>query len=178
MQSRFLLALGLLALAALGTQVFGAQVVAQRETPTADTTTTQGILGPGAYIYQTRLDSASCEPDSTSGFVTSYYATIDGVPAARSMRMSLLNSAHWPSWSITVREDGTIVGHADQEDSRGVRMGASHFEVRVDGSRFTGRGYREYTQRVGSENRRCRNSYDALLRRIDIEMTPPRGRGR
>lgn len=168
MKARLLLTLGFLALAALGTEM----VVAQ------DDATTQGILGPGAYIYQTRLDTASCEPDSTSGFVTTYYATIDGVPAARSMQMNLLNSPHWPTWSITIAEDGTVVGHADQENSRGVNMGRSHFEVRLDGTRFVGRGFREYTARVGGEMRRCRNSYDALLRRIDVDVPAPRGRRR
>ncbi len=129
--------------------------VAARDTAGAQDT--QGVLGPGLYVFQTRLDRATCEDDSETGYVTSYFAAIDGTPASRRMSMKLTNSTHWPEWQLTIAPDGQIVATATN--------GSLHqrAEMRPNGSRFTGRGYREYQGRGG---RRCRFEYDALLRKL------------
>jgi hypothetical protein len=44
----------------------------------------------------------------------------------------------------------------------------SHFEVVQDGPRFKGTGYRSYNGSLGGKPTRCKVSYDALLRRVDI----------
>ncbi len=128
----------------------------------------QEVLGPGAYIYQTRLDRATCEEDSNTGYVTSYFAAIDGVPGDRQMRMSLVNTEFWPRWMLTVRPDGTLVGEATMHNRQGPNVARSHFELRRNGSQLVGRGYREYWRTIDGERRRCRNDFDALLRRLDL----------
>lgn len=125
----------------------------------------QRILGPGTYVYQTRLDNATCQDNSTSGFVTSYFAAIDGIPGAWEMQMNLLNSEFWPEWTITVR-DGTIVGDATMRGRSGNAAPRSHFEVTRDGDQFEGRGWREYTMTTNGVSRRCRNEFDVLLRQL------------
>jgi hypothetical protein len=121
---------------------------------------TQGVLGPGLYVFQTRLDEATCEPDSMTGYVTSYFAAIDGTPGSTRMTMKLTNSEHWPEWELRVSADGTIRASA--------RNGAleQSATMRPDGSRFTGRGFRTYDKMVRGQRRRCRNEYDALLRKL------------
>jgi hypothetical protein len=42
--------------------------------------------------------------------------------------------------------------------------------MRRDGQRFVGEGARSYTATIDGERRRCSVSYDALLRRIDLEL--------
>ena len=150
-------------LVALGTLVavmacFEADGLAQRRSARASGT--QGVLGPGLYVFQTRLDTATCEEDSTSGYVTSYFAAIDGTPASLTMTMQLTNSEHWPRWELTIDPNGRIRGMA--------RNGAleQQFELTRDGSRFTGRGHRTYDKRVDGRMQRCRNEYDALLRKL------------
>lgn len=121
---------------------------------------TQGVLGPGLYVFQTRLDEATCEADSNSGFVTSYFAAIDGVPGSTTMTMKLQNSQFWPEWQLNIASDGTIRATA--------RNGAleQSATMRLNGSRFTGRGFRTYDQTVRGQRRRCRMEYDALLRKL------------
>ncbi len=120
----------------------------------------QAVLGPGLYVFQTRLDEATCEPDSMDGFVTSYFAAIDGVPGSARMTMKLQNSQHWPEWQLDISADGTIRASA--------RNGAleQSATMRPNGSRFTGRGFRTYDQTVRGQRRRCRMEYDALLRKL------------
>ena len=121
----------------------------------------QEILGPGLYIYQTRITGATCNDATQTGFVNSYVATIDGIPRSPSMEMTLTNSEYWKTWDITVR-NGTIVGEAR------VRNRSAHFEVRRRGSRFTGTGHRIYQSTVDGNRMRCRIEFDALLRRVDV----------
>lgn len=124
---------------------------------------TQSILGPGLYVFQTRIISATCNDATRTGFVSSYYAAIDGIPASRTMRMNLINSQFWPRWNLQVNPP-TITGEARQPRVDGV----SRFEIRVDGSnRFTGRGTREYRSTVDGHAMRCAIQYDTLLKRID-----------
>jgi len=118
----------------------------------------QEVLGPGIYIYQTRITEATCNDATRTGYVDSYVAAINGIPGASSMDMMLTNSEYWKEWDLTVQANGMIVGQAR------VRNRSARFEVRRNGTRFTGTGNRVYT----SNGQRCTIEYDALLRRIDV----------
>lgn len=130
----------------------------------------QRVLGPGAYVYQTRLDTATCEDDSNSGYTNSFFAAIDGVPGAADMRMSLVNSEYWPRWTLNVSANGTVTGDATMRGQTGPNAARSHFEIQRRGDHLRGRGFREYNRRIGGENRRCRNEFDVLLRRMDFSQ--------
>lgn len=125
------------------------------------------VLGPGLYVFQTRIDHASCGDADRTGEVTSYYAAVDGIPYAREMRMTLINSRFWPAWTLTVTPSNAVIGDAQQAEVTGPTRGVSHFEVTYANGRFTGRGQREYTRTVDGNPVRCRVSYEALLLRID-----------
>lgn len=129
----------------------------------------QRVLGPGLYVFQTRLDESTCGQSSETGNVVSYYAAVDGVPGASAMKMNLINSHYWPRWSLTVSANARVVGDAEQAGVPAARRGRAHFELRQDDGHFVGRGYREYFAIVDGESRRCRMAYDALLRRIDLD---------
>lgn len=125
----------------------------------AQTRDDQAVLGPGLYAFQMRITEATCGDADRTGFVSSFYGAIDGIPGARHMVLRLLNSRYWPQWELDVDASGTITA-----TSRNERIdGTNRFEVRRDGERFTGTGTRTY--RRGQQ--RCSVSYDALLRRID-----------
>ncbi len=125
----------------------------------AQTRDDQSILGPGLYVFQMRITAASCGDADRTGFVSSYYGAIDGIPGARHMVLRLLDSRFWPRWELEVDAAGVIAGVSHNE-----RVGGTNrFELRLNGDRFTGTGTRTY--RRGQE--RCSVSYDALLRRID-----------
>jgi hypothetical protein len=94
-------------------------------------------------------------------------APIHGIPGSRTMRMQLVNSPWWSSWSLTVRPDGTIVGESTLDGAEGPNAPTNRFEIRRDGDRFTGRGARQYMATIDGRRRRCTVRYDALLRRID-----------
>ena len=137
----------------------------------AQTADDQQVLGPGLYEFQTRTRSASCDDDERTGYVSSFVAPIHGIPGARRMRMQLLNSPYWSTWSITVEADGMVVGEAHLDGASGPNAPTNRFEVRREGSghsRFVGHGERSYTATVDGESRRCTVRYDALLRRIDL----------
>lgn len=127
----------------------------------------QNVLGPGLYVFQTRVDHASCGDAERTGEVTSYYAAVDGIPGSRQMRMSLLNSRFWPDWTLVVTATNAVVGDARQAGVTGPNQGESHFEASYADGRFTGRGNREYTRTVDGQPARCRVSYEALLLRFD-----------
>ncbi|MEM6959569.1 MAG: hypothetical protein AAF411_26880 [Myxococcota bacterium] len=135
---------------------------------TAQTASDQRVLGPGAYVYQTRLDTASCEEASQSGYTSTFFAAVDGVPGDRDMRMTLLNSQFWPTWQLAVQANGHIMGDATIRNGRGPNPARSHFEVERRGDHFRGRGYREYNATVNGQRRRCRNDFDVLIRRLDL----------
>jgi hypothetical protein len=128
---------------------------------------TQRLLGPGLYIFQTRLDHESCGESSDTGFVTSYFAAVNGIPGSRTMQMKLLNSDYWSTWTLTVTPENHIMGDSQQDRVTGPTRGESHFELTRQRDRFTGRGSRTYTATIGGQAQRCRMAYDALIRRID-----------
>lgn len=139
---------------------------AQRAQP-AQPSQDQSILGPGLYVFQTRIVDATCGDADRTGDVTSYYAAVDGIPGSRSMRMTLLNSSFWPRWELTVSEANHVIGIAQQEGVTGVHRGESQFEVAFADGRFTGHGTRTYSRTVNGQVTRCRVSFDTLLKRID-----------
>jgi len=126
----------------------------------------QTVLAPGLYVFQLRLDRATCTQGFTSGYVSSFFAAIDGTPGSRAMDMHLLNSGYWPEWTLAVQQDDTIVGVSHQAGASGPDAGENHFEVRFDGRKFVGRGSRSWTQTVNGQRTRCRVFYDALLREL------------
>ncbi len=124
----------------------------------------QTILPPGLYVFQTRLDHATCGESSSSGNVTSYFAALDGRPGAREMTMTLLNSSNWPAWKITIRGTDKVIGDAQQANVVGPHRGEAHFELQLARGKLVGRGSRAWTQRVDGEPTRCRMAFDALLK--------------
>lgn len=127
----------------------------------------QSVLGPGLYVFQTRIDHATCGDGERTGYVSSYFAAVDGIPGSRTMRMSLLNSSHWPTWELAVSSSNAVIGDARMRGQTGPNAGESHFELAHQGQRFTGRGTRSYDATVSGQRQRCRISYEALLRKID-----------
>lgn len=141
-------------------------------------TTPQTILGPGLYVFQTRTRTASCGDDERTGYVSSFYAAIHGIPGSRQMTMGLLNSPYWATWTITVSPQNEVTGEAFLTGSRGASRPTSHFVATQDGDRFTGEGTRTYDAEIDGTMRRCVVTYDALLRRLDEGPTPRPSRRR
>jgi hypothetical protein len=127
----------------------------------------QTVLGPGLYVFQTRIDHATCGDGERTGFVSSYFAAVDGIPGSRTMSMNLLNSSYWPTWELTVSSSNAVIGDARMRGQTGPSAGESHFELAHDGRRFTGRGTRSYDATVNGQRQRCRISYEGLLRKLD-----------
>ena len=135
-------------------------------TPAAVPDTQQTFLGPGMYVFQTRVRNATCGDDQATGFVDSFIAPIHGVSGSRRMVMHLLNSQYWPDWTIVVTEGDEIFGDSSLHGWRGADPPTNHFMVtRRDAARFTGLGVRRYR---GQNGQPCEVTFDALLRRVDI----------
>jgi len=128
----------------------------------------QEVLGPGLYIFQTRVRGATCNDDFRTGYVTSFFASVDGVPGERSMQMTLLNSPYWPTWQLKIDPDGQIAGiiKIDGDGPRASRE--SRFSAKKDSNRFTGVGSRSYWSQISGQWRRCTVHFDVLLRRFDV----------
>ena len=147
--SRLLMSLALLSLA-VGSLLLGATTRAQE---------TQTLLGPGLYVFQTRITAASCGDADRTGYVNSYVAAVEGIPGSREMAMRLPNSQYWARWTLDVRADGHILAASEQSRVEG----HNHFDVTQHGRQFTGTGARSYMRGTT----RCEVTYDALLRRTD-----------
>ena len=126
----------------------------------AQTRDDQNHLGPGLYVFQTRITEASCGDADRTGYVNSYFASIEGIPGANDAVMRLIDSQFWPRWGLSIAADGMVSGSARNERVQGTNQ----FHVRWNGSRYTGTGTRTYR----NGNRTCNVTFDALLRRIDI----------
>lgn len=138
------------------------------DTPVGAQDNGQSVLGPGLYVFQTRIDHATCGDGERTGYVSSYFAAVDGIPGSRTMSMSLLNSSFWPTWELTVSSSNAVIGDARMRGQTGPNAGESHFEVSHQRDRrFTGRGTRSYDATVNGQRQRCRISYEALLKKID-----------
>ena len=127
----------------------------------------QSILGPGLYVFQNRLDRATCGDISGSGYVNSYVAAVNGIPHSATMQMALPDSTYWPTWELGITADGHVVGVSQQAGVTGPDRGDSHFDLTLNGEQFTGRGQRSYMSNVNGTRRRCTVEFDTLLRRID-----------
>ena len=154
-------ALTLLAFTLVGSPILRAQ-------PSAPTRNDQGVLGPGLYVFQMRILSATCDDADRTGYVTTFVAPIHGIPGSREMSMELLNSQYWPAWNLTVDARGRITGQATIDGRDGSPAATNRFELVRQGPRFTGRGSRNYTSTSGGTRRRCEVSYEALLRLLEI----------
>lgn len=125
----------------------------------------QSVLGPGLYVFQTRTREATCGDSEPDGYVLSYFAAVHGIPHSPGMGMELVNTPHFKEWTLKVLNNNRVVGTA--------RIGTaadgpeSRFEVKLEGDRFKGTGYRSYNSTVAGKRMRCRVNYDALLRRLD-----------
>lgn len=129
----------------------------------------QTVLGPGLYVFQTRTLAATCGDDERTGYVSSFVASIDGVPGSRSMQMHLVDARFWSSWTLTVGADGMIHGESLMDGTTGASRPMNRFDVSRDAtSRFTGRGARSYDATIGGHAQHCEVTFDALLRRIDL----------
>ncbi len=128
----------------------------------------QTVLGPGLYVYQTRTLGATCGDDERTGYVSSFVASIDGVPGSRSMHMHLIDARFWSSWTLTVNADGMIHGESSMDGTTGANRPMNTFDVRRDPTmRFTGHGARTYEATIGGHPQHCEVTFDALIRRID-----------
>lgn len=129
----------------------------------------QSALGPGIYVFQTRTLAATCGDDERSGYVSSFVATIDGVPGSRTMSMHLTNARFWSTWSLTVDAAGMVHGESLMDETTGANRPTNRFDVSRDATgRFTGHGARGYDTTLAGHPQHCEVSFDALLRRIDI----------
>jgi hypothetical protein len=130
----------------------------------------QMALGPGLYVFQTRTLGATCGDDERTGYVSSFVASIDGVPGSRSMQMHLLDARFWSTWTLTVSASGMIHAESLMDGTTGANRPMNAFDVSRDatGPRFTGHGARTYEGTVGGHAQHCEVTFDALLRRIDL----------
>jgi hypothetical protein len=127
----------------------------------------QTLLMPGLYLFQTRTRDGSCNDAPRTGYVTSSVATLDGVPGSRSMTMQLLNSKYWPTWTLTITDQDTIVGTANMSGAKDDSNGSSRFEMKIKKDRFQGVGARSYPGQADGKNVRCTLNYDVLLKVLD-----------
>jgi len=148
-----------LALVGLLAAALFVSVVASEATAQPAAADRQTMLGPGLYVFQTRILTATCGDADRTGYVTTYLATIDGIPGERSMSMVLVNSDYWKMWALTVTPAMHVVGSSEQARIHGT----NGFDVSLHGDQLTGQGTRTY--QMGE--RHCSVSFDALLRRVD-----------
>lgn len=125
----------------------------------------QTVLGPGLYVFQTRTRDASCGDSEPDGYVLSYFAAIHGIPHAMAMTMELVNTPHFKTWTLKVVGNNQVVG--DSKIGTAADAPDTHFDVKQDGDRFKGTGFRTYNGTLNGKKVRCRVNYDALLRRLD-----------
>ena len=147
-----------------GLGLSGLSAAHSQDKPAPDPGAKQTVLGPGLFVFQTRTREATCKDSEQNGYVSSYFAAIDGVPEALSMTMDLINTSYFKSWTLKVVDNVQVIG-----DSRiGTAADAPdiHFEVKLDKDRFKGTGYRTYNGTFEGKKTRCRVNFDALLRRL------------
>lgn len=125
----------------------------------------QTVLGPGLYVFQTRTRDAFCGDSEGDGYVLSFMAAINGIPHSVGMSMELVNNQHFKNWTLKVISNGQVIG--DSKMGTAADAPDSHFEVRLEGDRFKGTGFRSYNGTKDGKKVRCRVNYDALLRRLD-----------
>ncbi len=125
----------------------------------------QTVLGPGMYVFQTRIRNSTCGDAEADGYVLSFMAAIDGVPGSTKMTMELVNTSYFKTWTLQVATNKEVLG--ESRVSNATDAPESHFEAKWERDRFKGTGSRSYMGTVGGKAQRCRVNYDALLRRLD-----------
>lgn len=125
----------------------------------------QTVLGPGLYVFQTRTRDATCGDSEPDGYVMTYFAAIHGIPHAVSMTMELVNTPHFKTWTLKVMGNSQVIG--DSRMGTAPEAPDSHVEVKLEGDRFKGTGFRTYNGILNGKKQRCRVNFDALLRRLD-----------
>jgi hypothetical protein len=129
----------------------------------------QTAIGPGLYVFQTRTLAATCGDDERTGYVSSFVASIDGVPGSRSMQMHLIDARFWSTWTLNVDAAGMIHAESLMDGTTGANRPSNSFDVTRDStSRFTGHGVRRYDATTAGHTQHCEVTFDALLRRIDL----------
>lgn len=127
----------------------------------------QTLLLPGLYLFQTRTRSGTCNDAPRTGFITSAMATMDGVPGSRTLTMQLTSSKYWPTWTLNIAADGTIIGSANMGGAKDDSKGSSRFELRAKKERFQGVGSRRYPNPNDASAAWCTLEYDVLLKPLD-----------
>jgi hypothetical protein len=153
------------ALLLVGLWAFPHEAARSQDKTAPDTTKSQTVLGPGLYVFQTRTRDASCGDSEPDGYVLSYFAAIHGIPHAVAMSMELTNTPHFKNWTLKILDNKQVVG--DSRIGTAADAPDTHFEVKLEGDRFKGTGFRTYNGTVDGKKVRCRVNYDALLRRLD-----------
>ncbi len=125
----------------------------------------QSVLGPGMYVFQTRIRNSTCGDAEADGYVLSFMAAVDGVPGSTEMKMELVNTSYFKSWALKITDGKEVLG--ESRASNATDSPESHFEAKWDKDRFKGTGSRSYMGSVGGKPQRCRVNFDALLRRLD-----------
>ena len=126
----------------------------------------QTVLGPGLYVFQTRTRDATCGDAEGDGYVLTFLGAIHGIPHSVAMTMELTNNQHFKTWTLKVSGNNQVVG--DSRMGTAADAPETHFDVKLDGDRFKGTGYRAYNGTLDGKKVRCRVNYDALLRRLDL----------
>lgn len=126
----------------------------------------QTVLGPGLYVFQTRTRDATCKDSEGDGYVLTFLGAIHGIPHAVNMTMELTNNQHFKTWTLKVNGNNQVIG--DSRIGTAADAPDSHFEVKLEGDRFKGTGFRSYNGTLDGKKMRCRVNYDALLRRLDL----------
>jgi hypothetical protein len=139
---------------------------AQGESPAAADPNRQTVLGPGLYVFQTRTRDATCKDAEGDGYVLTFLGAIHGIPHAVNMTMELTNNQHFKTWTLKVSGNSQVIG--DSRIGTAADAPDSHFEVKLEGDRFKGTGFRTYNGMLDGKKVRCRVNYDALLRRLDL----------
>ncbi len=138
---------------------------AQAQESKTQASSKQSVLGPGVYVYQQRVKEATCHDAEPDGYVLSFVAAIDGVPGATTMSMQITNTAYFKDWTLKI-SGNRVVGNS--KIGKGADGPEAHFEVTKDGDRFKGTGHRSYNGSHQGKPQRCKVSYDALLKRLDV----------
>lgn len=150
--------LGLLA------SVMGISVGSAGLTPVQARADEQTVLGPGLYVFQTRIRESTCGDAEPDGYVLSFFAAIDGIPGSTAMTMELVNTAYFKTWNLKV-SGNTVSGIS--RIGKAADGPEAKMEMTKDGARFKGTGHRSYNGTLQGKPTRCKVSFDALLKRLD-----------
>lgn len=125
----------------------------------------QTMVGPGAYVFQTRVRGATCGDDTKSNLTRTFYASVEGYPGKDNFTMELLNSKYWPSWTLKVVGNKQVFIESVVEQKKSTRESRFTLDKKKKGV-LRGFGYREYDTVIDGQKKRCRVDMEAILRPI------------